>query len=266
MRTRTLSLCVLACAAFFYTGTQTNAALVTLTDLNSSVQIETDAQKGMFVWSVDGVDHLCQQWFWYRIGDQGPETSIDALGPAAVSQVTPRYVTTLYTAAGAFSIQVDYLLTGGTAGSRTSDIAESIRFINLSGGVLPLRFFQYVNFDLNGVPGGDYAQLVNANTMAQWKPGVVLTETESVDTPAGKYYDVAYFPQTLNELNDQLPTTLHNVAGPIGPGDVTWALEWVCDIPVGGTVLISKDKRITPEPMTLALLALGGLSLRRGRR
>lgn len=266
MGTRKICVWLLACVAVLWTGNQVYSAIATLSDLNSNVQIDTDSQDGMFVWSVDGVDHLCQQWFWYRIGDQGPESSVETLGPAIVNQATPRYVTTLYSAPGSFNLQVDYLLTGGTAGSRTSDIAESIRIVNLSGGVLPFRFFQYVNFDLNGVPAGDYVRLVNANTMAQWKPGVVLTETESVDTPAGKYYDVAFWPQTLNELNDQLPTTLHNVAGPIGPGDATWAFEWVYDIPVGGTMLISKDKRITPEPTTLALLALGGLFLRRVRR
>ena len=55
-------------------------AIIEIDDGNSSAQIETgNVGLGNFDWRVDGLSHLCQQWFWYRVGDTGGETSIDSL-------------------------------------------------------------------------------------------------------------------------------------------------------------------------------------------
>jgi hypothetical protein len=55
----------------------------------------------------------------------------------------------------------------------------------------------------------------------------------------------------------------------VGPGDVTWAYQWIVVLDPGESFLISKDKRITggtpdrgpfvPEPASLAIW--GGLSV-----
>jgi hypothetical protein len=56
-------------------------------------------------------------------------------------------------------------------------------------------------------------------------------------------------------------------AGPVGPGAVTWALEWDLQLLPGATAIISKDKFLdvlittVPEPSALALLGLGGAAL-----
>jgi hypothetical protein len=64
------------------------ATLVTLSDLNSTVNIDTGSQAGVYNWTVDGTDHLFQQWFWYRIGSTGPESSIDTLTQTAITPGT----------------------------------------------------------------------------------------------------------------------------------------------------------------------------------
>ena len=48
-----------------------DAVTFTLTDLNSSAQINDASQNGMFNWTVNGVNQLAQQWFWYRTGSTG---------------------------------------------------------------------------------------------------------------------------------------------------------------------------------------------------
>ncbi len=63
----------LLCAALGM-ASPAQAAPITLVDHNSSVTIDPDSQAGMHDWVVDGVDHLFQQWFWYRIGSN-PEAS-----------------------------------------------------------------------------------------------------------------------------------------------------------------------------------------------
>ena len=50
--------------------------------------------------------------------------------------------------------------------------------------------------------------------------------SETVVTPGATHGEAGLFPQTRNNLNDANPTTLNDIAGPAGPGDVTWALEW----------------------------------------
>jgi hypothetical protein len=58
---------------------------------------------------------------------------------------------------------------------------------------------------------------------------------------------------------------LNDVNGPVGPGDVTWALQWDLIIPAGGSLGISKDKsrhiNFVPEPSSLALAGLSAVVL-----
>ena len=54
------------------------AALYTLTDDNSTAVIEGGSSAGVGTWTIDGTDHMFQQWFWYRVGNTA-EASIDTL-------------------------------------------------------------------------------------------------------------------------------------------------------------------------------------------
>jgi len=57
--------------------------IYTLQDGNSLVTVDVGSQAGVTGWTVDGVDNLRQQWFWYRVGSSS-EASIDTISPAAV--------------------------------------------------------------------------------------------------------------------------------------------------------------------------------------
>jgi hypothetical protein len=95
----------------------------------------------------------------------------------------------------------------------------------------------------------------------QTKAFAALVET--VTTPPANHGEASIFPDTINSLNDLLPTTLNDVAT-AGPGDATWALQWdfnLAAVGIGSSVQISKDKRlelqVIPEPSVLGLLSLG---------
>jgi hypothetical protein len=251
-----------ACAGFLLNS----QAQYTLHDVNSSVTINPSAQTGMLNWFVDGQNQLYQQWFWYRVGSAGPEHSIDTIGTPSVS-TNANTLTATYNA-GYFNMGLTYSLRGGAAGSGVSDVGEQITINNTSGSNMVLHFFQYSDFDLGGTPGGDTIQLDKNlqgkfNEAFQWKGNISLTETfsDTVATPGADHGEAAFFNQTLTELNDALATTLNDNAGPVGPGDVTWAFEWDLAIANGSSVIISKDKnlqiQIIPEPAALSLLALG---------
>jgi len=132
-------------------------AQVLLTDHNSSASINPFNQSGMYNWSVDGVNQLYQQWFWYRIG-LNPEQSIDTIGGLSITQPNTNTVYLTYNN-GAYSVEVDYALTGQSPGSGQANIRESIRIHNFTDSSLDFHFFQYSDFDLNNDPNCDTVQL-----------------------------------------------------------------------------------------------------------
>lgn len=198
---------------------QSRAQVVTLTDNNSVVQVNTGNSAGMFNWTVGGQNQLYQQWFWFRAGATGPEATINTISAPTITTPDAK---TLYTSYfnGAFGVQVNYSLTGGSAGSGYSDVGESIIITNATASALDFHFFQYSDFDLGGTAGGQTVQLGKNtftglfNTADQVAPGVAFQE--SVHTPGAQHGEAGLFPATLNRLNDGIPTTLNDNAGPLG--------------------------------------------------
>jgi hypothetical protein len=267
--------CSFVLAAFSAaTVQQSVAALFTLTDNNSVSQFDTATQANNFNWFVDGNDLLAQQAFWYRIGNV-PEASVHTL-PIGVQGTTdtnfdgnPDTLFVRYLGNG-FRVETTYKLGGGLPGSGASDLGEQISIFNLTDGPMDFHFFQYADFDLSAA---DSAVFTNLNSVRQFSPGAELTET--VVTPVPSHREIAFFPVTLNKLNDGVPTTLSDtppIGVVFGAGDVTWAYQWDVVIPPSGTFLISKDKNISPgapvpEPAACSLLGLAaGLLLARCRR
>ncbi len=253
------------------------AGLFTLVDDNSTATFDTDSQANAFDWTVDGVDQLFQQAFWFRIGNVA-EQSMDVL-PHPVEGVTdtnfdgdPDTLFVRYNHAS-FRADIRYTLDGGVAGSRASDIAEQISITNLTASPVDLHFFQYSDFELNGTSGGDSAVFTNANTVQQFEGALSISET--VITPVADHREIDFFANTLSKLNDAVATTLSDTP-PIGvvagPGDMTWAYQWDFVLTPrgtpGSTFQISKDKNLTgvPEPTAFALLSIGAAIVLATRR
>ncbi len=244
-----------------------NAQIATLSDQNSVARVDLGSSAGMFSWQVEGVNQLNQQWFWLGVGNSA-EVPINTISAPTFSQSSARSLTTFY-ANALYSVQIDYLLTGGSLGSGVADIGEAIRIKNTSGASLDFHFFQYSDFDLGG-PGNDVIQLGKNlqgkfNEAAQSDGLVGLTET--VVTPGANHGEAAFFNSTLVKLNDGVASVLNDNLNPVGPGDVTWAFQWDFTVASGGSFLISKDKYLqiqnVPEPSSMLLALLGGIFIRR---
>ncbi len=235
----------------------------TLEDRNSSASFEVEGD-GQYGWLVDGVDQLYNQSFWWRVGLTGGEAPVSALGLVGAgvsdsnpfSDPRPDVLAALYREADdQFEIEVSYKLRGGLAGSRTADLAETIVIRNLTASPLDFHFFQYVDFDLDAGADGDTVWFLNDNTVMQASGAISVSETVVIPTATRRQVD--FFANTVTSLLDDEPTDLNNDMGPLGPGDVTWAFQWDFVLVPHGSLIISKDKLITPEPTTLALLGCG---------
>jgi hypothetical protein len=249
---------------------QCPAQIITLVDNNSVAQVNVGTQQGMFNWSVQNspttaVNQLHQQWFWYRVGSSGPERSIDTISAPVISGLTPSTLTaTYYDSLQRFNISVRYSLQGGSPLSGTANISEQIAINNMTGTALDFHFFQYSDFDLNGAPGGDAVQL-SRNTFtgkfnqADQIDGASIVEV--VNTPNANHGEADLVPNTLNRLNDGLPTAFDDTKLSATGTDVAWALEWDSLIDPNGSLLIGKQKYLdthfVPEPGSLALVSLG---------
>jgi hypothetical protein len=246
------------------------ASPIVIVDGNSTVRVDTSSDVGMFSWEVDGVQHIARQWFWYRVGDTGPEYAVNTLGAPIINLTdgdADGSADTLYmkyTGSG-LRIEITYVLTGGAAGSMVSDIIENIRVTNISGTSQAVRFFQYSDFNLNNTADNDWVDISGGNTATQTDIGGI-TVGETVVTPKPTYVEACDALTLLGKLNDSQATTLTGQT--VASGDVAWAFQWNATLGNNKSLLISKDKQIVPEPATLVMLALGvgAAMLRRYRR
>jgi hypothetical protein len=270
-------------ALFWLTfGASSLASPITLADENSTVTLDPSTSSGVSSWTVDGVNQLYQQWFWYRVGSTGIQYSIDTLGSPTITQATPSQASLSYTGTNGVTIKVTYLLSGGLPNSGNADLGESIAITNGGTASQDVHFYQYSNFTLGNTSSGQYVQFQNSNAVDQWNgnatqnPGETLSETVITPRPnfreAGEVLDPSdpnYTNlDTLYKLNN-IPSLslaqpdLNSPSSTLGPGDVTWAYEWDRTIAPNSTFIISKDKELSgvvpavPEPSSLALMLAG---------
>jgi hypothetical protein len=239
------------CFAMAFPG---QAQIVTLSDNGSIALIDSASQAGMFTWRLGDINQLAQQWFWYRVGPSGPESSIDTISAPSITQTVPYQATTRYGNA-TLSVEVAYLLTGNPSAA-SSTLSETITIANnQTQGALDLHFFQYMDLDLAGTTGNQSVAL-NAS-LARAKQTMLNSSGFAVETAIQNpsHREAGLFPQTLNRLNDGLATTL-NDSLTAGPGDATFAFQWDVTINPGSSFQISKIVTV-PEPSAVVLLALG---------
>jgi hypothetical protein len=228
----------LVCVGSFLCATLPTAAqIVTLANQDSTASINLGSQGGMYNWTVDGINVLDQQWFWYRVdGDPTGQHSLDTL-PLTYAQFSPSYVSASYTGLS-FIIAANFQLYGGTVVSSNALMDEVFLIQNTSNTNLTLHLFEYSNFVL-GVPGNDTVNFPYSNSVVQvgsigsvWETNTAVV-TGLPGFVAPMHHEANVYPNTLNSLNQGSPDTLNDATN-AGPGDVTWAFQWdAIDPPAG---------------------------------
>jgi hypothetical protein len=249
---------------------------VTLTDLNTTIQVYSQSDGGMGSWTVEGVNQLNLQGFWFRVGDASSTNLDQSIGTLNRTVSTPLdgndnpgydYLYQKFVQSGQFSLSTTYNLTGGDIGTGSSDLGLSIKITNTSAQSLNFHFFQLSDFDLSGSGALDTAQAAK-NLGGLFSEVLQQNGTWSVDTvisPGASLAQVDLHPNVYNLLTGP-QGDLNGAAGPVGPGNVEWGFQWNVTLAPGANLLISEDQMVVPEPATLTLLAIGALSLLRKRR
>ena len=270
---RLVSICAaLAVSGILVLPGRGSAAIVNLSNGDSTATVNLDSSAGMSSWTVNGQNQLAQQWFWFRIGNSGLAQPINTISSANILLQDPNTVSAEYTSALlGITLDITYTLTGGGPGN--ADISEQIEIINNNVSQLDFHFFQYSDFNLLNTPGGDSVSISGNPTdgydfALQTKGPTQIAE--AVTAPPANEAEAGLTPDTLNSLNTVSGYNLNGTVS-IGPGDATWALQWDATIDGnGGMFDLTKDKKLSisiiPEPSTIAVVALGLGAVRLVRR
>ncbi|GAB1544345.1 hypothetical protein NUACC21_70210 [Scytonema sp. NUACC21] len=253
---------------FGITERPAKSAVLALSDDNSIAAFDPSfsnipSNNGLLFWTVEGVNQLFQNQFWYRVGSEGRENSLNTLNLISLNQSQPADNQISVTYAGTdFEIALNYTLDGGAQGSGISSLFENITIKNTGSNQLDFHFFNYTDFDLTENGDRDTTK-IGSGSATQLDNFTFATE---VIDPAATYYQVSPFSNILDALEDNVTTTLANFSGPL-TGDNAYAFQWNFALEPEKSFSINNYKSIAPvkqvpEPtMTLGFIAFSALIL-----
>lgn len=270
---------VLLATATIAAPSTAHADLITLTDQASSVTVQTGvlsgtglAAGGLQTWTLDAVNQLSYMGLWYRVGDSAttPESPLAALPHTYTvmdNNLDPGndYLRIVYTGAG-FTVTQEIYLQGTPFGSGLATMNQDINVANTSASTISFHLFQFTNFDLSGTAGGDVASIPNVINTAQQTDGLMLAQESLTSRDVvPSYCEVGL----MTDTNALLTRLTNSVADNLNDNDITavgdayWAFQWDTVLAPGGEFPISKtlSVQVVPEPMTLAMLLIGGAGL-----
>jgi hypothetical protein len=243
------------------TAVPSHAAIITLTNQNSLVQINDTSSAGQINWFVDGTNNLSQRWFWISVNGAAP-VAVDTLSAPTVAVQSANSVTLSYSNPALAKVDLTFTLLGQALGTLGADLAVQAGVTNNTGAPATVRLFEYANFDLNNAAANDYLSFRNANYIQQSKGVSVITQDTVISSFQG--WQAGAPATVLAAVTTNTLTNTPLIGDSAGPGDESWAVRWNRNLAgFGGAFTVSNDEHVqgtTPNGIvfTLADFALDG--------
>jgi hypothetical protein len=257
--------------AWLSSPSSASAAVYSLSSQNSTAVLDAGTSAGLKAWTVDGVNQLSQQWFWFGIdGSVPPRSDLTAITTTPyVTTLGSSILTALYTNSQ-YGVQLNYTLQGQAAGSGRSSLNETVRAYNFTSATQSFRLFMYTGLILGGQTGNQSVHIVGNDGFGdsysiQTLGSPVVGSNNLATSTAVSFYE-AGTPATT--LADTINAAHLNDTATAGPGSVAWAYEWDLTLAPGTSTGISMINPLqVPELSTSAFITLGfGAWLLRFRR
>jgi hypothetical protein len=244
---------------------QSQAQNYTLAARNSSLQVNIGTGGGLSDWTINGVNQLEQQWFYYSVGS-GAVNSIDTIAPWSTPIVTTGNTSSLTEtyANSTLSLTTGYTLQSQQTGSLLSKLGIAVTLVNLSSTSQTFHLFQYSDFWLGGVSGGQNVQFVGTAspyTVNQTSTSGGSLTGQIIATAAGapaQVEEVAgiFDGNQFGLANGNAAPIFNDTVLSAGPGNVTYGYEINATLAAGSSLIVSEVQSV-PEPSSLALITLG---------
>jgi hypothetical protein len=259
-------------ALLVVSAVQSRAQIDNLSARNTALQIDVaGGTPGLSDWTVNGINQLDQQWFYYSVGG-GSISSIDNIGTFSSSLINAGFspsLTEVYSNS-TFLLTTTYILGSGQVGSGTASLSTTVTLQNLSGATQNIDLYQYSDFWLGGVSGGQNVQFTTTNSpynvFQSGTGGPLNGKISSVSGGTGDVVEevAGLFNGTQFGIVNGGPTvTLNDSPLSAGTGNVNYAYEIESSLTASGagsSVTISELQTV-PEPSSLALISSGILFL-----
>lgn len=244
---------------------------------NTSLQLDVTSGPGVGLsdWAINGVSQLQSQWFYYSVGS-GVVNSIDTVGPASAASfggsviagvIINTNISTSFTSSS-LNVGSTFSLQSQSAGSPKASLSTTLTLQNTSGTNEVLHLYQFSDFDLNGVTGGQNVQFAGTTS-----PFLVTQTGVGAGPLTGSFSALAGGnPTTVEEIagivdgtqfgliNGNVAPLFANTQLSAGAGDVEYAYEIDATLLNGQTLTVSELQTV-PEPSSLALISSGILAL-----
>lgn len=238
-------------------GSHAYALTFTLTDNGWTYSEDTDSEGwGDFI-DPNSVDHMYQNWWWFRIEGDNQETALSNL---VFSNISSNMAQLKFQHGGNLFFELTYTLTGISPTQAQVDINWLVR--NISSSPLTVNLFSYSDFDLNDSSSGDSGTLVNPQTIRYTEGSTAVDVIASAGHLVG--YDVDHYPTLVDLLSDGSVYDVSNMGLPFGPGDMTNVFQWRASLDQGQAVegMLTKlvnlhHTPVIPEPGTWLLMVSG---------
>jgi MYXO-CTERM domain-containing protein len=262
----------------------TSAAYASDIDLqngNSIVQINPGTENtnpaGIYDWTINGTaNQVSQDWYAYSVNNQTP-VQLNTLGGTPVVSTfsttgsgPSNYATIAYNDTTNFiKTAINYVLVGGSAASKTSNISQQVQITNTGSSALHMQFFVFANFTLDGSDSNQNVTVTGNNTATQTDSHG--GQVQMVMSPRASYA-AAEDDNSLKTLLGAPDATLAGQPTAVVNVDGSWAFEYDITLTPNQTIALGGQTQLisgtVPEPTGtgLALLGAAGIFLMRSRR